>query len=60
VKRHRVILQLESELAQAEAASADNAVPELFDNPQFVDGYWHGRVIGLVGALAYLKERTTE
>ena len=57
MKRHRIILQLESELAQAEAASADRETsPSIFDDTQFVDGYWHGRKIGLAAALAFLND----
>jgi hypothetical protein len=58
MKRHRIILQLESELAQVAAARADQpeATPDIFDDPHGVDLYWYGRAVGLAGALAYLKD----
>jgi hypothetical protein len=56
MKRHRIILQLESELAQVIAARADaRADTDTFDNPDYVDGYWYGRQVGLAAALTYLK-----
>jgi hypothetical protein len=58
MKRHRIILQLESELAQVVAARADaRADAAAFDDPDYVDGYWRGRQSGLAAALAYLKEK---
>jgi hypothetical protein len=60
MKRHRIILQLESELAQVIAGRADHAPAvndQFFDNPSHVDGYWYGRQVGLAAALAYLKEK---
>jgi hypothetical protein len=59
MKRHRIILQLESELAQVIAARADidaTIAAGMFGNPEYVDGYWYGRQVGLAAALTYLKE----
>ena len=56
--RHRVILQLESELTQASAAAADGVPPyDANEDPAFYDGYWRGRIFGLQSALAYLTEK---
>jgi hypothetical protein len=57
MKRHRIILQLQSEEAQAIAARADQPDgAHRFDSPDYVDGYWAGRQVGLAAALTYLKE----
>ena len=56
IPRHRVILQLESELGQARAATADG--PPDYDaneDPAFYEGYWRGRIFGLESALSHLK-----
>tara|TARA_R110001606_G_scaffold118964_1_gene249787 strand:- start:1089 stop:1268 length:180 start_codon:yes stop_codon:yes gene_type:complete len=58
MKRHRVILQLESELVQASAASADRPPPyDANEDPAFYEGYWTGRIFGLQSALSCLKEK---
>ena len=57
MKRHRIILQLESEAVAAIAARADQPDgAHRFDSSDYVDGYWAGRQVGLVAALTYLKE----
>lgn len=58
MKRHRIILQLESELVQASAASADGPPPyDANEDPAFYDGYWRGRIFGLQSALSCLREK---
>ena len=61
MKRDRIITQLQSELAAAQAATADSthlrwAPP--YDNgdvdPSFFEGYWRGRIFGLQQALTLL------
>ena len=56
MKRHRIILQLESELVQASAASADGPY-DANEDPVFYDGYWRGRIFGLQSALSCLREK---
>jgi hypothetical protein len=58
IPRHRIVKQLESELAQAKASTADG--PKHYDqneHPTFFDGYWRGRIFGIENALAYLTEK---
>ena len=49
--------QLESEMAQAEAALADLDPSGLQPNtPEWTDGYWYGRYHGLREAIHLMKE----
>ena len=56
MRRAKIIQQLESEMAAAEAALADAADNDYsnIQNPAFYDGYWVGREFGLRQALTLL------
>ena len=64
MRREKIVAQLESELAAAQAATADSTPP--YDNgdidPSFFEGYWRGRIFGLQQALTLLhgKEQNFE
>ena len=56
MRREKIVAQLESELAAAQAATADSTPP--YDNgdidPSFFEGYWRGRIFGLQQTLTLL------
>ena len=55
MKRKKVIAQLESEMAAAQAAIADGKSGDQdVHSPYFYDGYWVGRLFGLQQALTLL------
>ena len=61
MKRKKIIAQLESELAAAEAAIDDNEGGYANRNePAFFDGYWYGRRFGLEQALTLLQDPDTQ
>lgn len=62
MKRDKIIIQLQSELAQASASIADGdpAYDNTDSSPDFFDGYWRGRIFGLHQALTLLTGKELE
>jgi len=59
VKRSKIVAQLQSELVAAGNAAADRASDGQYtegETPEFFDGYWAGRILGLNWAIRLLLE----